>query len=72
MKVIGAIALTIGVVFSLLYISKWVSLVADYGVTQALKISFATWPDNAVQLTFLAISVIFTGGGLALLGNKSN
>ena len=70
MKLIGAIALTVGIILSAIYVIAWVTLVSEHGAAEAMRIGLTVWPGNVIGMALFALSFFLSGGGMALLMDK--
>ena len=70
MKVIGLIALVVGLAMSTIWVGTWIAIASERGVIEAVRLGFYDWPKSAAQFTLLAFSLLFTVGGLSILVHK--
>jgi hypothetical protein len=70
MKVIGVISLVIGAAMFTIWIGTWIAISSERGFGEAVRLGLQVWPGNVAQFVLLALSILFTVGGISLLTAK--
>ena len=71
MKVIGVVALVVGLALFTIWVGTWIAIASERGMTEAVRLGYNVWPGNVAQLGLGALSLLFSGGGLALVIRKN-